>query len=221
MLNKKIVNIEENIYISLILTFIGGFLDAYTYVLYDKIFANTQTGNIIFFSIFLVEGNFYNAFLRVFPILSFCIAIFITQFLMYKFNKNKKWIKLVLSINIILTIIIGLGIFKDNMIIIICMVSFICSLMIATFKKARGDIFAPTMCTGNLRSLMEYFSKWIIHKEKAAKKTALKYFIIIITFCFGIGFGIILVNYFQIYSIYICSLLFLIILLITIYKKEK
>ena len=48
MTNKKLGHIEENIYISLILTFIGGFLDSYTYVLYDKIFANTQTGNLIF-----------------------------------------------------------------------------------------------------------------------------------------------------------------------------
>ncbi len=220
MSNNKVSHIEENIYIGLILTFIGGFLDAYTYILYDKIFANTQTGNIIFFSIFLAEGDLYNAFLRLFPIFSFCIAIFLAQFLIYKFTQNKKWLKIVLIINMIFTIIIGTGIFKDNRLVIICLVSFICSLTIGTFKKVKGDVFAPIMCTGNLRSLMEFFSKWIIYKEKKAKKTTLKYLIIILTFCLGVFLGIFLAKYFGIYSIYICTILFLVIFLIIIYKQK-
>ncbi|WP_250278898.1 YoaK family protein [[Clostridium] colinum] len=220
MTNKKACHIEENIYISLILTFIGGFLDSYTYVLYDKIFANTQTGNIIFFSIFLVEGEFYNAFLRLLPIISFCLGIIIAQILIYKFNKNKKWINIVLSINIVCTAIIGLGLLKDYMVIIICLISFICSLMIATFKKSKGDVFAPIMCTGNLRSLMEFFCKWTIYKEKSAKKVVLKYLFIIITFMLGVSLGIILVNYFRISSIYICTILFISVLLIIIYHKN-
>ncbi len=221
MTNNKLGHIEENIYISLILTFIGGFLDAYTYILYDKIFANTQTGNIIYFSIFLVEGNFFSAFLRILPILSFCIAIFITQFFIYKFSENKKWIKIVLSINIICTIILGIGIFKNHTIIVICLISFICSLMIGTFKKSKGDVFAPIMCTGNLRSLMEFFSKWIIYKEKNAKKIFFKYISIISMFCIGVSTGIILVKYLAIYSIYLCTFLFLLVLLIIIYKQES
>ncbi len=218
MTSRKITLIEENIYISLILTFIGGFLDAYTYILYDQIFANTQTGNIIFFTIFLVEGNIYNAFLRIFPIISFCIAIFITQLLIHKFNENKKWIKIILLLNIILTITIGTGIFKNISLIIVCLVSFICATMIGTFKKADGNVFAPTMCTGNLRSLMEFFSKWIIHKERESKKIVIKYISIIFTFCLGIAIGIILVNILQNYSIYLCSLLFFIVFLIIKYK---
>lgn len=218
MTSRKITLIEEHICISLILTFIGGFLDAYTYILYDQIFANTQTGNIIFFTIFLVEGNIYNAFLRIFPIISFCIAIFITQLLIHKFNENKKWIKIILLLNTILTITIGTDILKNFSLIIVCLVSFICATMIGTFKKADGNVFAPTMCTGNLRSLMEFFSKWIIHKEKESKKIVIKYISIIFTFCLGIAIGIILVNILQNYSICLCSILFFIVFLIIKYK---
>ncbi len=218
MTSRKITLIEEHICISLILTFIGGFLDAYTYILYDQIFANTQTGNIIFFTIFLVEGNIYNAFLRIFPIISFCIAIFITQLLIHKFNENKKWIKIILLLNTILTITIGTSILKNFSLIIVCLVSFICATMISTFKKADGNVFAPTMCTGNLRSLMEFFSKWIIHKERESKKIVIKYISIIFTFCLGIAIGIILVNILQNYSICLCSILFFIVFLIIKYK---
>lgn len=219
MTNNKLGHIEENIFISLILTFIGGFLDAYTYVLYDKIFANTQTGNLIFFSIFLVEGKFYNAFLRTLPIISFCIAIFIVQFLIYKFSENKKWIKIVLYINIITTTILGFGLFKNNQILIICLISFICSLMIGTFKKSKGDVFASIMCTGNLRSLMEFFCRCVIYKEKSAKKVAFKYVSIIIIFCIGVGLGTILAKYLHTYSIFICTFLFLLVIVIFKYKQ--
>ncbi len=220
MTNKNLGHIEENIYISLILTFIGGFLDSYTYVLYDKIFANTQTGNLIFIGLYLVKGNFYNAFLRFLPVVAFCIAIFITQILIFKFNKNKKWIKIILCINILSTLIMGMGVFKNYTIITICLVSFICSLMIGTFKKSKGDVFAPIMCTGNLRSLMEFFCKWVIYKEKNAMKIFFKYLTIIITFVLGVILGVIFVEFLKIQSIYICSILFFIVLLIIIYEQR-
>ncbi len=220
MPNKNICNIEENIYISLILTFIGGFLDAYTYILYDGIFANTQTGNIIFLSIHLVEGDFYKALLRFLPILSFCLAVFVTQFFIHKFKKNKRWLKIILSINILITSIIGLGVFKNYYIIIVCLISFICSLMISTFKKSKGDVFAPIMCTGNLRSFVEFLYKWVAYKDNDAKKVLLKYFFIVFSFMFGVSFGVIIVHYFFTYSLYICTGLFFIIFLIIIYNQR-
>lgn len=219
MTNKKLGHIEEHLYISLILTFIGGFLDSYTYILYNKIFANTQTGNLIFLGLFIVEGDFYNAFLRLLPILAFCIAIFITQILIFKFNKNKKWIKIILGINIFLTFIMGLGVFKNHTIITICLVSFICALMIGTFKKSSGNVFAPIMCTGNLRSLMEFFGKWVIYKEKNDLKIVFKYLIIIVNFVLGVALGVIFVDFLMIQSIYICTFLFFIVLLVIIYKQ--
>ncbi|WP_317367641.1 YoaK family protein [uncultured Tyzzerella sp.] len=219
MSNNKLNNVEENIYISLILTFIGGFLDSYTYILYDKIWANTQTGNLILFSLFLVEGQFYNAFLRIFPIASFCIAIFINQALIYKFSKNKNWIKIVLAISIVSTSMLGFGIFKNNNIVVICLISFVCALMIGTFKKSKGDIFAPIMCTGNLRSLVEFFAKWIIYKEKDAKKVVLKYVSIIVIFCTGVYLGAIIVIHLATYSMLVCTVLFLVSLIIVIYKQ--
>lgn len=221
MSEKKTVHIEENIYISLILTFIGGFFDAYTYVLYDKIFANTQTGNLIYLGIYLTEGNLRNVFLRLLPIIAFCVAIFLSQFFIYKFNKNKLFVKLVLIINIIATIILGLGIFKNYIIIVICLVSFICALMIGVFKKVQGDVFASIMCTGNLRSMVEFFAKWILYKERGAGKVVLKYLVIITTFILGVIIGIYLVSYFKVQSIYICTVLFFIVLLIMIFKTKR
>lgn len=213
-------HIEEALLITLFLTFIGGFLDAYTYLLYDKIFANTQTGNIILFTINLVDGNIKNAFYRFLPIVAFCIGIFVAQYNIYKFSEDKKYVKITLCINAIITIFIGVGIFKEHYIVITCLVSFICSTMIGVFKKSEGHAFAPVMCTGNLRSLMEFLFSYLVYKEKSHKKICLKYFNIILTFCFGVGFGIICVNYLRHYAIFICSLIFIVIYIL-IDKKIK
>ena len=207
-------SIEENIFISIILTFIGGFLDSYTFVLYDKVFANTQTGNLIYFSISLLQKDFSKTVYHFLPILFFALAIFITQLLLYKFVKNKNWIKIVVGINIILTLLIGFGFFKDYKIVIICLIAFICASLIGTFKKSMGNIFAPTMCTGNLRFLVEYFSRWVIYKKEEDLKVTLNYLYIILSFALGVIIGVILVNYLRTYSILICTILFLLIYII-------
>ncbi len=202
-------HIEEALIITLFLTFIGGFLDAYTYILYDKIFANTQTGNIILFTINLVDGNFKEAFYRFLPILAFCIGIFIAQYFIYKFDKRKLYVKIILFLNSVITLFIGIGFFKNHYIVITCLISFICSTLIAVFKKAEGHVFAPVMCTGNLRSFMEFLFSYVIHKEEKYKKVCFKYLNIILTFCFGVAFGIISVNYLRNYAILICSFIFI------------
>lgn len=220
MNKEEAFHIEENLYITLALCFIGGFLDAYTYILYDKIFANTQTGNLIFLTIYFLEGEFYNVVLRILPIFSFCIAIFIIQFLIYKFKNKKVWLKIILFINVLLTFIMGFGVFKNYRIIVISLISFICAITFGSFKKSDGDAFSAVMCTGNLRSLMEFFTIWIIHKEKSYKNKALKFLFLIGSFCFGVGLGIIIVSFFNIYSMFICTIIYLMIF-IYVYLKTK
>ena len=44
------IHTTETIYIASILTMVGGFVDAYTYITRGGVFAYAQTGNIIFFA---------------------------------------------------------------------------------------------------------------------------------------------------------------------------
>ena len=50
--------VQEQLIFCLLLTMVGGFFDAYTFVNCNGIFANAQTGNLIFLGIDLIEGNF-------------------------------------------------------------------------------------------------------------------------------------------------------------------
>ena len=46
---------SESMLLNLLLAFRGGFQDAYTYIVRDKVFANAQTGNIVLMSTYLME----------------------------------------------------------------------------------------------------------------------------------------------------------------------
>ena len=79
---------SESIIIGLIMAFSGGFMDAYTYVFRDKVFANAQTGNIILFGLNLSSGDFSKAVEHLFPILAFTAGIFTAQLFRMHFKKR-------------------------------------------------------------------------------------------------------------------------------------
>lgn len=204
---KNIIISEEKFIIALLLTFIGGFLDAYTYILYDGMLSNTQTGNLIFLAIFITEGSFNWAFMRIIPILAFGLAIIIAEILIFKLgDKGNLWRKIVLIMNSIILTSIGFGIYS-NMIFVSAIISFVCAIQIVAFRKFEGNVFASIMCTGNLRSCIECLSKCVIYKDRSNGLKFLKYLIILIIFCLGVSSGIILAKQFGIFSIFLCSII--------------
>src|SRR5580700_2060174 len=53
----------------------GGFLDAYAFIAHGQVFANTQTGNVVLFSIYAIEGNELEAVRHIPPIVSCVLGI--------------------------------------------------------------------------------------------------------------------------------------------------
>lgn len=211
MNEEKFCKVKDGLIVSLLLTFVGGFLNSYTYILYDKVFANTQTGNLIFLSISLTNRNIKEVILRIIPIIVFFISIFIVEFIKEKWKCDRKTTMISTVINMVLFLIIGLGIFKDNNIIITAIISFVCANMMVIFKKVKGDIYAPTMCTGNMRSCAISFAGFILHKDKSQIKIFAKYIGIMIMFCIGVSSGIICVHLINYLAIYICIAIFFVI----------
>lgn len=56
---------------ALILTLANGYLDAHTYLARGGVFANVQTGNVIFFAINLFQKHWALSFSRVWPRIAF------------------------------------------------------------------------------------------------------------------------------------------------------
>ena len=86
LINKNLP-VHEQLMFCLLLTVMGGFFDAYTFVNCGGIFANAQTGNLIFVGIDLIEGNFGEVLHYLIPIFSFVVGVLVSKFIEYRYKE--------------------------------------------------------------------------------------------------------------------------------------
>lgn len=191
------------------LAFVGGFLDAYTYLLRGGVFANAQTGNVMFLSIYIAEGKFIKACYYIPPILAFVLGVLVTEYIKLQCEKRDyiKWEHLVLGVEIILLGIIGFLPASIPNGIVNVTIAFVCSVQVNSFRKVHNITYASTMCTGNLRSGTENLFRGIRENNHQLLKNALHYFGIIGLFILGAGVGTLLVHLIGIRSIWICCII--------------
>src|SRR5580658_5472988 len=60
---------------------VGGYLDAYSYLAHGHVFANSQTGNVIFFSVYASESEWGKAARHLPPIIAFSIGVAVAKLL--------------------------------------------------------------------------------------------------------------------------------------------
>ena len=160
--------VHEQLIFCLLLTAVGGFFDAYTFVNCDGIFANAQTGNLIFVGIDLIEGNFSEVIHYSIPILSFVIGVLVSKFIETKYKELSifKHIYMLLLTQIVALIIISIKHKYFGVDIRPIVISFICAIQFDGFRKVNNLVFASVFCTGNLRSMSEHLYKYFVLKKK-------------------------------------------------------
>lgn len=210
---KKDIHVLETIYIASMLSMVCGYVDAYTYITKDGIFAYAQTGNIIFLAMNLARGNFYGAIDYLFPILSFICGIWFAQFIK-KITNGKhimEWGYIILLINTIIFFMVGIFSKSFPNALMVSSVSFISAVHMSTFNKVEGLSYVSTMCTGNLRSASEHLFDFFFSKNKVKEtsiksgKNGLVYLIIIFSFTLGAYLGSLFTNKFGTKSVWIAA----------------
>ncbi|MDO5088328.1 MAG: YoaK family protein [Leptotrichiaceae bacterium] len=176
--------------LGLLLSMVGGFTDAYTFVTRGKVLANAQTGNIVFFGLRLVEKKWEKAFFYFLPIFAYIMGIIIAEYIRIKFKNSKfHWRQIILIIEIIVLFICGFVPMGNLDVFVNISISFMCSLQVQAFRKTNGNVSATTMCTGNLRSGTENLFYFITKKDKNVGKNSLIYFGLIFFFIMGAIMG--------------------------------
>lgn len=213
--------IHETLYIGLCLAFVGGFLDAYTYLLRGGVFANAQTGNLVLFGIHLADGSFPGCFLYLVPVAAFLLGVLITELFKKKCSARKfvEWQHVVVIIEIALLFIIGFLPRAVPDAVINVAVSFVCSMQFNSFRKTNGLPYATTMCTGNLRSAGEFLFAYLFEKDREAGKKSLRYFTVIAVFFLGAALGALLSGTLGVASVWVCCAVLAAVLLMMFFGK--
>lgn len=203
---------SENFILGILLAAVGGYLDAYTYLVRGGVFANAQTGNIVLLGINLAEGSYLKALQYLLPIAAFSGGVLISEGIKIKLPKNYHlhWRQIIIAIEILLLFICTFIPSGKGDMVVNTIVSLVCALQVESFRVINGNKVATTMCTGNLRSGTELFFQGISTKNKTALKQSLNYYFIILFFIIGAVAGAIITNFIGIKSIIACCILLII-----------
>ncbi len=181
---------SESFLLSAVISLSGGFQDAYTYNLRDKVFANAQTGNVVLMSQHFMSGEWMQGLRYLIPILAFGLGIVIAEQISFYYRRGKKlhWRQLVILLEILVLSLVAFIPENHNMLANV-LVSLACAMQVQSFRKVNGYPYASTMCIGNLRSGTESFSVFLRNRENGALIKSLHYFGIIFVFAVGAGIG--------------------------------
>lgn len=204
----------------LFLSLSGGLQDAYTYLGRGGVFANAQTGNIVFMGQSLFTGDWARFLHYLVPVLAFALGVAAAELIRVFFKEGHRlhWRQLVLLVEIAL--LFGVGFLPDTLNLAAnALVSFACAMQVQAFRKVHGYPFASTMCIGNLRSGMDSLVTGLrLHDRKAMNKAA-HYFAVIVLFALGAGVGAQCVAALGLRTIWISCLL-LCVSLCLMFRKE-
>ena len=159
--------------VSLALAAVGGFLEAYTYVTRDGVFANAQTGNIARMGINLAQGNVLLTLRYLIPVLAFMAGVTLSLQLR---RVRGDWERIILWLEIGLLFLVGL-IPPDRLsILATVLVSLVCAIQVESFRKFGDNAFASTMCTGNLRIATEHLNRFFSTRDRSALRVSMQYY---------------------------------------------
>ena len=178
---------SESITSAVCMALVGGYLDMYTYLNRGKVFANTQTGNLVLLGHNLATCNWKKVIYYVFPIVFFMLGVALTEWLEHRFRETKRfsWRQVSLGVEILFLCIVMMLPKGNYDVLSNIIVSFVCGLQVHTFRKVNGISYSTTMFTGNVKNAAANLTHHLITKEEVAKKNGLIYLTIILMFILG------------------------------------
>lgn len=169
----------------------GGLLDAYTYLSRGGVFANAETGNMVLFGICLIQGQWRRAAGYLLPILAFALGVLAAEFIRehHRSGPRYHWRHTVLLAEIAVLCVVAFLPRGEWDPAANTLVAFVCALQVETFRKVRGNPFATTMCTGNLRSGTEAIYHALTGGKRTSVEKGLCYYAVIACFIAGAALG--------------------------------
>ncbi|MGB3171074.1 MAG: YoaK family protein [Rhodococcus sp. (in: high G+C Gram-positive bacteria)] len=182
---------SESVRLGVLLAVVGGFLDAYTFMTRDGVFANAQTANVVLFGIDLVQGDWRSALGYVPPLVAFTLGVFTAEAVSRPAVARivRRPVRAVLVIEIMVLAIVGFVPTSVPNPVVTIAISFVAALQVTTFRVLVDQAFSTTMTTGNLRSLSQAAFHRIADGDRAAGARALNFGFVIAGFLCGAILG--------------------------------
>lgn len=211
---------SDSIELGIVLALAGGFMDAYSYIGRDGVFANAQTGNILLTGVHLSEGDFALAVRYLVPVLCFAAGIVISDLVHERVSSRFHWRQVTVLAEVLIFCVVsfmGAGLnLQAN-----CLISFACGMQVESFRKIHGHGMATTMCIGNLRSALQSVDDFVITHERGFLENSLLYFGAILCFVLGAVLGNWCLDMLGLRATLVCAGLLMIAFALMLIDREK
>lgn len=173
------------------LAVVGGYLDAYTYVAHHGVFANAQTGNVVFVAIDVAHGQWVQA-ARYLPIIvAFVLGLVAAEWLAA--HRGLPGLsdptRIVLGLEIVVMLAVAALPADAPSPWSTIAVAFAAALQVTTFRLVRETSYSTTMTTGNLRTLVTAAYEWLSGYDPRQRVVAARLSLIVLAFATGAALG--------------------------------
>lgn len=176
--------------ITMIVCFLMGFIDAYTFLVQDEVFASAQTGNFVSMSAKLFSGEWREALGHIWVIAGFAVGAIAGEAMLdhYKAKGVAKYRYFLFFQSVLLLLP---AIFEElmNDLVILVFLGLLAGYALTTFRNVNQTMVNNGIMTGNLKNLMGYFYQMLFQKDKQAKLHLFNLATTILIFMLGVGGG--------------------------------
>lgn len=220
---RKTAQISESLGLGIILAMAGGFMDAYSYVCREHVFANAQTGNILLIGVKLSEMQWMQALRYAFPVVAFTVGIAVSDIIRYLLKEKPgriHWRQITLLFEVAVMAAVAFIPVRYNL-FANSLLSLACGIQVESFRKINGNGIATTMCIGNLRTATQALVDYWHTKDCQAMQKGLLFYGIILFFVAGAVIGNQCVRLFGIHAVLADALLLLAGFVLMFIDREK
>lgn len=176
---------------ALFLTCANGFLDTHTYLTRGGVFANVQTGNVIFAALNVSHRNWGGALAHVWPILAFLAGVLLSSHVKSgridrQVTHPLRWI---MAVQAAVLAVIGFVPASVPHSYVTVPISFMAAMQIGLFRNINDLVYLPIATTGNLMRMVEAGYDGFVERQSRSRKAFAIYAALISTFASGAVIG--------------------------------
>ncbi len=181
----------RTLWFALLLTLTNGFMDAHTYYVRGGVFANVQTGNVIFFAIDASERKVAAALAHIWPILAFMVGVALASHI--KSGRVERFVphplRWTMTVQVVALVVIGFIPVTVAHSYVTVPIAFLAAVQMALFRNVGDLAYLPVATTGNLMRFIEAGYDGVVEKAAPSRRAAGIYGALILAFAGGALIG--------------------------------
>jgi uncharacterized membrane protein YoaK (UPF0700 family) len=182
---------SRTLWFALLLTVTNGFMDAHTFFVRGGVFANVQTGNVIFFAIDLSERKLAAALAHVWSILAFMVGVGLAAHI--KSGRVERFVshplRWTMAVQVVVLASIGFVPVSVAHSYVTVPIAFLAAVQMGLFRNVGDLAYLPVATTGNLMRFVETGYDGFVDKHTPSRRACGVYGTLILGFTGGALMG--------------------------------